>query len=318
MGKKIGLLFSALCLIAAVVFVLFSDEIAGKGNATVTNTMMVTDSTGRQVSVPLKPKRVVILNASNVDLFVAAGGAGSIVGMTTSQALSEEVKQATANAENVGMIHSPNMEKIISLHPDLVIGVNVPFHVNLIPTLEKAGIPLILNDVSDYDKIETSLKLFGDITGNSQRAEERFKAINKEYIGIIDSMKDKKPLRSVVIFGNPQSFSLATNKTFTGDMIKRLGGINIADGVNSGDSPYIPLSMEFLAKENPEVIMIIMMGPPETMQEKIKTELETNPAWRSTDAVKNGKVYILPYNLFTVNPGVQCIDAMKILQGYIY
>lgn len=76
--------------------------------------------------------------------------------------------------------------------------------------------------------------------------------------------------------------------------------------------------MEYLAKENPEVIFIIMMGNPQQMEEKIHRDLEVSPAWVETSAVKNGRVHILPYNLFTVNPGVQAADAMKLMYKYMY
>ena len=76
--------------------------------------------------------------------------------------------------------------------------------------------------------------------------------------------------------------------------------------------------MEFLAAQNPDAIFVIMMGNPQTMQEKLRTDLEANPAWAGTNAVKNNRVHILPYNLFTVNPGTQAIGAMKTLADYMY
>lgn len=60
------------------------------------------------------------------------------MGKASSQAYSEAVNQATAAAQEMGIIHSPNVEAIVALQPDLVIGTNVPYHQNLIPTLEKS------------------------------------------------------------------------------------------------------------------------------------------------------------------------------------
>ena len=54
------------------------------------------------------------------------------------------------------------------------------------------------------------------------------------------------------------------------------------------------------------------------MQEKIQKDLAANPAWSGTNAVKNNRVHILPYNLFTVNPGTQAIDVMRIIADYMY
>lgn len=318
MGRKIGAVMAIVCVVAAIIFLIFGKGIIGNQNVSADATVTITDSIGKEVTIPVKPKRVVILNASNVDLFVAAGGGDNIVGKATTKALSDEVARITEGAEDVGFIHSPNVEKILALKPDLVIGTNVPFHLNLADILEKAGIPLFINSVDNYEQIESSLNKFGYIMGNEEKAQKRIAKIKEDYENITTQVQGKKPLKSMVIFGTPQNFNVATDRTFTGNLIKRLGGINVADNVESGDSQYVPMSMEFLTKENPEVVMMIMMGSPEEMQEKMHKEMENNPAWKTISAVKNNKVHILPYNLFTVNPGVQCIDAMKVLAGYIF
>ncbi|MGM9539239.1 ABC transporter substrate-binding protein [Anaerovibrio sp.] len=316
MNRKIVLAAAVLCLLAAVLCFAAGAKKDGS-DAAVGGKVQVTDSTGRQVEVPAHPERVVILNASNVDLYVAAGGGSSIVGKASSQAYSPAVQEATAGASEVGIIHSPSLETIVSLKPDLVIGTNVPFHQGLIPTLEKAGIPLYINELNSFEDIYNTLELFGRWTGKEEVAGERIKALQAERQELTEAVSGRTPPRSLVIFGSPDSFSMATGRTFAGSLIGQLGGGNIADTLEN-DSAYIPLSMEYLAKENPEVIFIIMMGNPQQMEEKIHKDLEASPAWAETSAVKNGRVHILPYNLFTVNPGVQAADAMKLLYKYMY
>ena len=125
--RKIGIITALLCLAAAAAFLLWPRAQDPPEQKELT----VTDSTGRTVTLPSHPERVVILNPSNLDLYVAAGGAENIVGKPTSQTLSETVKEKTAAAEEVGIIHQPDIEKILALQPDLVIGTNVPFHTGL-------------------------------------------------------------------------------------------------------------------------------------------------------------------------------------------
>ena len=151
--RKIIVILAALCMIAAVVFTLWPKE----KEVSQPTELTVTDSTGREVSIPAHPKRVVCLNASNLDLFVAAGGADAGVGKPTSQALSEEVQAATASAEEVGIIHQPDLEKILSLQPDLVIGTNVPFHTDLEGTLGEAGVPIYIRALDDVPSLYEAL-----------------------------------------------------------------------------------------------------------------------------------------------------------------
>ena len=316
MKRKIGLGLAILFVVLGIGFLLFSGRIAGPGE-TANATMKVTDSTGRDVDIPLHPKRVVILNASNVDLYVAAGGGDNIAGIATSEAYSDEVKKAMANAKEVGIIHSPSVETILSLQPDLVIGTNVPFHQALTETLGKAGIPLYINSVNTFDDLYSSITLFGRLNGQEQVAEKKIADMKADYKAVMEDVKDRMPPKSLIIFGNPQSFNMATQKTFTGNLIQCLGGGNIADTINDSNA-YIPLNLEFLTKENTEVIFIIMMGDKKAMEEKVRTELEGHPAWQNVKAVQNKRVYILPFNLFTINPGVKAIEALKMVKGYMY
>ena len=317
MKRKAGFGVAIILVLAAVGFLLLGGNIAGTGNSEQQRTKVLTDSTGRQVNVPVHPQRVVVLNASNVDLYVAAGGGANIVGKAASQTYSDEVKSATASAQEVGIIHSPNLEAIVALQPDLVIGTNVPYHQNLIPTLEKAGIPVYINSLNSFEDIYNTLELYGSLTGEKAAAETRIKQMQAQHDELVANVQDKTPPKSVIIFGNPDSFSMATKKTFTGALVEELGGGNLADTLGKGDA-YVPLSMEFLAAQNPDVIFVIMMGNPQTMQEKLQKDLAANPAWSGTNAVKNNRVHILPYNLFTVNPGTQAIAAMQTLASYMY
>ena len=68
MKRKIGFGIAILLVLAAIGFLLMGRDIAGKGTASQSGNQVLVDSTGRQVNVPVHPKRVVILNASNVDL----------------------------------------------------------------------------------------------------------------------------------------------------------------------------------------------------------------------------------------------------------
>lgn len=291
---------------------------ADSSNTQAVLTTTVTDSTGREVMIPNKLQRVVILNASNLDLFCAAGGADKIVGIPTSKALSDKVRQAVENTEEVGVIHSPNVEKILSLQPDLVIGANVPYHRDLIPVLEQAGIPVIVNGLDSYEQVLSTLEFYGRLLNSEQQAAKQIAQIESEYAAAVKLGHDRTTPRNLIIFGTPDSFNIGTPVSFVGDLIERLGGNNIASEANYGKAQFIPLSMEAVAQQNPEVIFIIMHGSPDSLEQKVQQDLLANEAWADIAAVKNKRVYILPYQLFAVNPGVQVEEAIKILADYMY
>jgi iron complex transport system substrate-binding protein len=278
----------------------------------------VTDSAGRQVEIPRQPQRVIVLNASNLELFYAVGG--KVVGRPTTEALPQAVKEAVQQVPTVGITPNPNIEQIMALKPDLILGVNMPFHHNLIPVLDKAGIPILLQSLDNYQQIIDTLRFYGELTGKLDQADVQINQIQSRYEEIMNHNKDRVVPKVVVVWGSPESFNMATSRSFSGDLLKRLGAVNVADQGDDGGGQmgYVPLSMEYVAQQNPDMIFLITHSSDEKINEKFRNELANHPAWRGLKAVKSDQVHQLPYRLFAVNPGTQVGEALTVLAGFLY
>jgi iron complex transport system substrate-binding protein len=308
--------FLVILLILIVCAIYFFMERAAPQIQCEQNVRTVIDSAGREIVIPEHPKRVVILNASNLELYYAAGG--QAIAKPVSSAFDVKLQKKIADIPEIGFIHSPNLEKIVSLQPDLVIGTNVPFHNALKDALQKAGIPLYINSISSYEDVLKTITFYGELTNTKDRAIEKRRKIETEYAAVINQVKGKKIPKSLIVFGSPDSYSMATKKSFSGDLVNRLGGGNIADLNNNFGDSYVPLSMEYITQKDPEVIFIITMGNSQKVMENFKTNMKENPIWNDVSAVKNGRIYQLPADLFTVNPGTQVAKAMLLLAEYLY
>ena len=241
------------------------------------------------------------------------------MGRPTSNSYPDDIKASLQGIPEVGQIHAPNLEKIMSLKPDLVVGTNVPFHVMLRKPLEMAGVPLYLNMINSYEDVLKSVDEFGKMAGKEKEAAAKHAEIERAYAELTKDVQKGKGPKVLIIFGAPDSFNMSTKMSFSGDLVERLGGINIANKAeNVKDSSFIPLSMEFVAKENPDVVMLINMGGSKEILEKLRANMRDNAIWHDVNAVKNNRVYQLPPSLFTVNPGTHTIDAMKIMKEYMY
>lgn len=281
-------------------------------------TKQVTDSTGTEIAIPVHPKRIVFLNVSNMDMYVAAGGASAVVGKPTSQSISPDLAKKTSHAENIGIIHSPNMEKILALQPDLVIGVNVPFHNQIRETLQQNNIPLYINTLDSFDDTMKTMKFYGELAGTPDVADKKIDEIRGQFDAALALTKGKQGPKTLILFSNPASNSMATETTFSGDLLKQLGGINIADLDNAAKGQYVPLSMEYVIKEDPQDILIISMGTTPENLARFKEHMKENDAWNQVTAVKTGHVYDLPMDLFTVNPGSRTGEAITYMAKLLY
>lgn len=276
------------------------------------------DSTGRRVQIPVRPQRVVALNASNLDLYYAAGG--QVIGRPTTVALSVDLLEKIKAIPQVGETSSPNLEKIVSLKPDLVLGVDAPFHHALVPVLEKAGIPILLQALPNYRSILQTIRQYGELTGEVAQAGRAIGEIDEKVSRGKAKTAGKKPARALVIWGSPESFNMAMPNSFAGSLLTLLAAENVAQapGAPAGPMPYMPLSLEFIAKADPDVILLITHGADERVSEKFRKDLADHPAWQGMRAVKNDRVHKLPYQLFAVNPGTQVDVAVELLVGLLY
>jgi len=276
----------------------------------------VTDSTGTQVELPAHPQRAVFLNVSNMDMYYAAGG--EAVGRPSSYSMDEELLAKTKDLPEVGMIHSPNVEAILALKPDVVIGANVPSTVALRDTLTQAGIPLYVNQLDTYEDVMNTLDFYAELTGQTEYAAAEKKKIQAAHDSVLEKARGKRTPRSLVVFGAPGSFNMATKYSFSGNLVEQLGGGNIADADQSLTSAYVPLGMEYITRQDPEVILFISMVPNPETADAFKRDLENNSAWQAVSAVRNNRIYFLQGRLFSINPGSKIGEAMEIVYKNLY
>ena len=282
--------------------------------------MVVTDSANRNVQIPVHPKKVIVLNPSNLDLYFAAGG--TVIGKPTTEALPPAVKEAVKAVPAVGTTANPNVEQMLALRPDLILGVNIPPHHNLLPVLKKAGIPILLQTLESYQQILDTLRFYGELTGQPQQAASAIASIESTYQKVVAKQKaSAKPSpKTLIVWGSTESFNMATPSSFAGDLLQRLGANNIADGQDalSAKMRYAPLSMEYVTKANPDVILLITHSSDEKVGEKFRNELAVHPAWQGLKAVKENRVHQLPYHLFAINPGTRVGEALEVLSALLY
>lgn len=318
MRNRSGAILSILIIVMLVGgMFLFKDNFAGK-QVEKEVLRSVTDNAGRTVQIPARPQRVIVLNPSNLDLYYAAGG--TVIGKPTTEALSVELKEAVKSIPAVGTTANPSLEKLVALNPDLILGVNVPPHHNIIGVLDKAGIPILLQTLENYQQILDTLQFYGELSGHPEKASKTIADIEAAYQKVISKKRAQPVPKVLIVWGSTESFNMATPRSFSGDLLKRIGAINIADtqDVLSTKVSYSPLSMEYVAEKNPDVILLITHSSDKEVSEKFRNELAKHPAWQNLKAVKNNRVHILPYHLFAVNPGTRVGEALTLLDQLVY
>lgn len=244
---------------------------------------------------------VQILDALNVEM----------AGVPTS---SYELPESVANATRIGNPMEPDMEIIASLEPTVVVSVD-SLSEDLKSQFDTIGAESFFLDLSSYDGLKESIVSLGERFGVEEKAQSIVDDFEERESAIDELVKDKESPNVLIIFGAGSNFMVASEDTYVGDMVKRVGGTNI---ISDAPAAFSPIDMEYLASKNPDYILFMAHANPEESLEAFKSEFETNVAWQSFDAVKNGKVIALETGYFGMSANLQAIDAMEKLVGILY
>lgn len=267
-----------------------------------------TDDLGRIVEVD-NPKRVATMTGSFTDIWYLAGGT---VVAATGDSWTSLGMDLPDDVVNIGSLHEPNVEQLISSNPDLVIASsNLDSDLELESVLEDAGIKVAYFNIIGFEDYLRMLKICTDITGNKENYEKYGVDVKKQIDSALERVDGSNP---TVLFlraasGNIQARN--SKSTVGSEILKDLGCINIAD---SNESILEDLSMEAIIKNDPDYIFIVPIGN----SNEVVDEIMSNPSWKSLTAVKEGRFYKLDKKLYNSKPNAKWGIAYENLADILY
>ena len=269
----------------------------------------VTDDAGRTVTVAQTPHRIVSLAPSITEDLFALGLGDKVVGDTSY----DNYPPAAVNITKVGGFSTPNVEKIVSLSPDIVFASNLENN-TLLSALSGYGIPTVVINPTSLTGILNDLSLIGKVTGSTGNSSalvanltQRMTAYNTSVASNNTSVASH-PRVLYLVWYDP--ITSAGADTFEGDIITHAGGINVAQLANV--SGYGTLSKESIVALNPSVIIANS-----AMNSSAVQQVKSDPALSTVDAVKSGKIYILDSDVIS-RPGPRAFDALEQIAGIIH
>lgn len=274
----------------------------------------VADPDGREAVLKKKPQRVAVLINSMLDLWYLAGGtaAARVSG-------EESVPPEAENIEQVGSYGNPNTEKLIALRPDLVIlSSTMSSHRELRDILEQSNISSLYVNYSVYDDFVNYLDLFTRLTGREDLFVTRIAEIRGDVEAVTVKTRDLEKPRVLIVMATGTSVQCELPVSLVGDMVRRLGAENIAADQSTGNKARVEFSMERIVERDPDVILATTMGDVEKSRSRLREDIESNAAWAGLRAVKEGRVYYLPKDLYTYKPNARYPEAMEGLAKILY
>jgi len=217
--------------------------------------------------------------------------------------------KGTTEKENIGTLLEPNIEKIISLKPDLVISTKEGNNKSAIEKMQRLGCKIyVMNTVRNFEEICDNFKNLGSYVGKKETAEVIIEKVKKEMDKITAGIKNKKNEKIFWEVGAKPLFT-AGKKSFVNNYNKFLGTTNIFEDI---DMRYPNVNMESVIIKNPDIILLVNMG------DITNEEMQRWKRIKTINAVKNKRIYMLDVNdIFTPTP-LTFLKGVKIILKTIY
>lgn len=312
MGIKKRFLAALFCLLLALALSGCGSE-QGAGSSSGQVFAKVQDDLGREVILEKKPERIVVTSASFLEPLHEVGG--EVVGRPDSRTKMPDYAKDKAS---VGKVYQIDVEKVLSCEPDLVI-INKGMNEKLVDTLEASGIKTLVVDMKSYADVKREVALFAQLTGEKSKGEALISSMDKK----IQSVKEKIPQekrRVSIIHSTNQGLTVQLSGSIAGSIAEMLGWENVAGDMTplEKDPDSAPYSLETMVEKNPELLFVTSMGKLEEIKASMDATMAENPAWQSVEAVRQGKVYYLPQDLFLLSPGIHYPEAVELMAKLVY
>jgi iron complex transport system substrate-binding protein len=247
------------------------------------------------------PKRIISLTPATTEILFALGLDEEIIAVSSYCSWPSKAKEKI----KVGSFSNPNIEKIISLKPDLVLvtGMEQEQIGNVFKSME---IRYINVDPKDIQELIDSIEIIGEVTGKAEKARE----INTSIKDVLKKIEKsflrksciKKPMIYMEIWHDP--IMSPGRGSFVNDMIIKAGGISVTSDLKRS---YSRIDPERIILANPDKIILAYMKSNKWVREYFSKRL----GWENVKAVKDNKVYTC------INPDIILRPGPRIAQGLI-
>ncbi len=268
----------------------------------------IMDATHIRVQLVDKPKRIVTLAPSLSELVAEILGdeLDRIVGVSEYSDYPPKMR----DRPSIGPYHQFNIEKIVSLKPDLVLATTDGNPSDKILYLRELGMPVVTVATGNFKEMEESIRLVAEALGVSQRGTQ---IVDQLKTGI-ERVRDKSKLHSklrVMLQVGADPLVVVGKQSFLHSALEVTGATNL---YSDAKDHYPRPSIEDVLSRDPDVIVILALG--DTMEPYLNMAKKWNQ-FVKMKAVSQHKVYILKSDPL-LRPTLRFLEGLSVLNRTLY
>jgi iron complex transport system substrate-binding protein len=250
------------------------------------------------------PKRIISLVPSVTEMLFAIGAGPTVVGVGSFDREPPEI----GPLPRVGGLLDPNLERILTLRPDLVVAYES--QVDLRSQLEAARIPLFLYAHAGLGDVTQTVRELGRRLGRVRRADELAATIDHDLAAVRARIRGRTRPRTLLVFAREprtlRNIYASGGVGFLHDMLEVAGGANVFGDVRRES---LQVTTETLLRIAPEVVVDLRYSG-EIRPDEVPLERLAWSALPAMPAVRTGRIYVLAGDEFVI-PGPRVAAATE-------
>lgn len=267
-------------------------------------TRAVVDETGRRVEVPARVERIVSLAPSLTEIVFALGLEEKLVGVTSHC----DFPPAARAKPQVGDVLNPSLEKILTLHPDLVLGSTAGNRRETVEALERLGVPLYGVNPRSVPEVFASIRHVAALTGAEPAAAALVTRLEEQLAGVeARSAGAPRPRVLFVVWLEP--LVTVGHDTFLNDILERAGAESVTREL---EESWPRISLEEVIARDPDYLVL----PRTAGLEGSLARLAQQEPWRRLRAVREN--HILWMEDAILRPGPRVVEAVAALSAALH
>ncbi|HAJ56250.1 MAG TPA: cobalamin-binding protein [Candidatus Omnitrophica bacterium] len=251
--------------------------------------------------------RIVSLTPATTEILFALGLDEEIVGVSSFC----NYPAAAAKKEKVGTFSQANIEKILSLRPDIIFCTGLE-QAPMVTELRQLKLKVCVSDPNNLEELYTSILEIGRLTNKEANAQRLIKAMQASIEDVTSRLKLKpdaaRPKVYVEFWHDP--IMSAGQGSFIDELISLAGGINISHDMPRAYSFFSP---EQVLKQDPDIIILAYMtgnNPASLLKGRL--------GWDKIKAVKNNRVYNDINPDIILRPGPRLTEGLEEIYKRLY
>lgn len=255
------------------------------------------------------PARIVSVVPAATEMLFAIGAGPQVIAVSSYDHFPPEVERLP----RVGALVDPDLERILSLQPDLVVVYATQRE--LVEQLRRAGVDTYRYAHGDLDDIWSTMRDLGRAAGRLQQAERLVASIEARLDTISRRIAGRQRPRVLLVFGRDagslRGVYASGGYGFLHDMLERAGGRNVFARI---DAERVQVTLEEILAASPEVIIELRAN---LSPDAVEAEEQVWGALPGLAAVRTGRVDVLTGEELVV-PGPRVADAVERLARVLH